>query len=147
MKRSTGLRDYMLATGSFKGAIDGKVIKIYSGVEPATADAALDVSNVLLNTITLDGLGVTGLTLAATATGGQITKNTSEVWEGTNVATGTAAFFRMQTAADDGGASTSAVRLQGNVALAGADLNFSSVAFVTGDARRINYFVVSIPAG
>lgn len=146
MKRSTGLRNYMLATGSLKGALDGKVIKIYNGAEPVTADAAL-AGNTLLCTITVDGDGATGLTLAAAATGGQITKNTSEVWEGDIVASGTASFFRMETLADAGGSSTSAVRLQGSVANVGADLNFTDTAFTTGDSRRINYFVASIPAG
>ena len=145
MKRSTGLRNYMLATGSLKGALDGKVIKIYSGPEPASADAALS-GNTLLCTITVGGDGSTGLTLDAAATNGQITKNTGEVWEGDIVANGDATFFRQETLADSGGVSTTAVRLQGNIANVGADLNFTDTTFVRGDARRINYYVAAIPA-
>jgi len=59
---------------------------------------------------------------------------------------GQASFFRMLKPADAGGVSTSAVRLQGSVGLIGADLNFSSVNLISGDARRINNFVASISA-
>lgn len=146
MKRSTGLRDYMLGVGSLRDALDGTVIKIYSGPEPVSADAAL-AGNVLLCTITRDGDGVTGLTLAPDPVGGQITKNTSEVWEGEITATGTASFFRQETLADVGDTSTTAIRLQGTVDRIGADLNFSDILFVTGDTRRINFYVATIPAG
>lgn len=145
MKRSTGLRNYMLATGSLKDALDGTVIKIYSGPEPTSADAALS-GNTLLCTITVDGDGSTGLTLDASATNGQITKNTGEVWEGDIVANGVATFFRQTTLADSGDASTTAVRLQGSIANVGADLNFTDTTFVVGDSRRINYYVAAIPA-
>ena len=145
MKRSTGFRNYLLATGSAKAALDGKVIKVYSGTAPATADDTLGAA-VLLCTISVDGTG-TGVTMAATASGGQLTKNSSEVWKGTIGTSGTASFFRMETAADAGGLSTTAVRLQGNIALDGADLNFASIDLVAGNERQINYFTVSISAG
>lgn len=147
MKRSTGLRNYMLASGSFMDAMAGKVIKIYTGSVPVSADAALAVGNTLLCTMTVDGDGVTGLTLAPTAAGGQITKNTSEVWEGEIVASDTATFFRHETMADAGALSTDAIRLQGTVSNIGADLNFTDKEFVLGDTRRINYYVAAIPAG
>jgi hypothetical protein len=146
MKRSTGLRNYMLSTGSLKTALDGKVINIYAGAVPATADAALSPDNVLLATISVSGSG-TGLTMAAAAAAGQLTKNSSEVWSGETLANGTAAFFRMQTAADDNAASTTAVRLQGTVALDGADMNFATLSLVAGNTRQINYFVISVSAG
>lgn len=146
MKRSTGLRNHLLSVGSLKSALDGTVIKIYSGMPPPTADSALS-GNTLLCTITRNGDGATGLTLEADAVGGQITKNTSELWEGEIIANGTASFFRQETLADVGDMSTSAVRLQGSVGNVGADINFSDIAFITGDVRRLNYYVASIPAG
>ena len=146
MKRSTGLRNYLLATGSLKGALDGKVINIYSGTVPDTADAAVSGDSVLLATISVDA-GGTGLTLAAAAASGSISKNSSEVWSGTVLANGTATYFRMQTAADDNTASTTAVRMQGTVALDGADMNFATLQLVAGNVRQINYFVVSVSAG
>ena len=145
MKRSTGLRNYMLVTGSFKQAIDGSVLHIYSGAVPASADDSI-ASAILLCTISLDGSGA-GVTLAAAASGGTVSKNPNEIWTGDVVASGQATFFRMEKPSDASGASTSAVRLQGTVGLVNADLNLSSVNLVVGDARRINYFVGSISAG
>lgn len=144
MKRSTGLRNGLLTSGSFKSLIDGKVINIYSGAAPASADDAIGAA-VLLCTISVDGSG-TGVTLATPASGGQVTKNPAEVWSGTILSSGTASFFRIQTAADDGSASATAVRLQGNIGLDGADLNFATLSLVTGNVRQINYFVASISA-
>lgn len=135
----------MLASGSFKGALAGTIIRVYGGAAPAAADDALGAA-VLLCTISVDGTG-TGVTLDATASGGVIVKNPSEVWTGDVVTSGTAAFFRMELASDAGAFSTSAVRMQGTVGLVGADLNFSSVSLLVGDARRINYFAASISAG
>jgi len=145
MKRSTGLRNYMLASGSFKAALAGTVLRIYGGAAPASADESIG-SAVLLCTISVDGDG-TGVTLDATASGGVIVKNPSEVWTGDVTTTGTASFFRMEFDADTGAFSTSAVRMQGTVGLVGADLNFSSINLAPGDARRINYFAASISAG
>ena len=145
MKRSTGLRNYMLATGSFKEAMDGKVIKVYAGTAPASADDAIGAAT-LLCTISVDGTG-TGVTFEVAPASGTISKDTSEIWTGDVVANGTASFFRMLTTADDNSYSTSAVRMQGTVGLVGADLHFSSVSLTIGDARRINYFVASISAG
>lgn len=146
MKRSTGLRDFLLSTGSLRGALDGTVLRIYSGPVPVSADAAL-VGNTLLCVITKDGDGESGLTLAPEAGGGQITKNSSEVWEGAVLANGEATFFRQEFLADAGDASSSAIRLQGTVGVVGEDMNLSSTNFVVGDSRRINFYVAAIPAG
>lgn len=143
MKRSTGLRNHLLVTGSLKSALDGKIIKIYSGTEPATADADIG-SAVLLCTISVDGTG-TGVTMDSTAVAGQVTKNPSEVWIGDILVSGTASFFRMCTSADSNGASSTAIRLQGTVGLVGTDLEFGNVTFTSGDARRLNYFVAAVP--
>ena len=145
MKRSTGLRNYLLDTGSMKAALAGKVIIIYEGTEPATADAAIGGA-VPLVTISVDGTG-TGVTMEATASGGQLVKNTSEVWKGTIAANGTASFFRMQTPADSGASSTTAVRIQGTCALNGGDMDLSTLSLILGNEREINSFVVSISAG
>ncbi|MNY26269.1 hypothetical protein D3C86_1601070 [compost metagenome] len=49
--------------------------------------------------------------------------------------------------ADDGTASTAAVRIQGTVGLAGADMNLSSVALVSGATQSLNFYSVAMPAG
>lgn len=146
MKRSTGLRNIMLATGSIKSALDGKVIEIYQGTAPGTADDPLLAGTILLCTISVGGAG-TGLTMESIATSGQLAKNSSEVWSGTVVANGTASFFRMKTAADDNSNSITASRIQGSIGLDGADLNFATLGLVVGNLRQINFFVISVSAG
>lgn len=144
MIKSTGLRNHLLATGSLKAALDGGVIRIYSGAVPADADASI-ASAVLLCTVSLTSTGA-GINLATTATGGVILKASAEVWSGNNVADGTASFFRFSGLADAAGLSTTEKRIQGTVGLAGADLNLSSVTLVTAAEQKVNYaaFAVSV---
>lgn len=146
MKLSTGFRNALLATGSLKDTMDGKVIKIYNGVVPTSADAALS-GNTLLVTITESGDGVTGLTFDSPAVSGVISKASAESWQGTVDTSGTATFFRMETIADDGTLSTTAVRIQGDIALAGADMNISNTALVAAAVQTVDYFVIGAPAG
>lgn len=145
MKRSTGFRDYVLASGSVKQALDGKVITFYGGTVPASADAALG-SAVPLCTITVDGAGGT-LNMATAPAGGQLPKSSSQVWRGDITTAGTATFFRHHALGDDGSLSTAAVRLQGTVGLVGTDIEVSDVIFTPGDERKINYYVVAITEG
>ena len=58
-KISTALANHIAVSGSLKDALDGFVIRIYSGPEPATADAAIAASptNVLLCTLSVDDTG------------------------------------------------------------------------------------------
>jgi hypothetical protein len=145
MKRSTGFRNAMLASGAVP-ALNGKVIKIFAGSTiPDSADDALPAGTTLLCTISVDDNG-TGLSFG-TAAGGQVTKSSSEVWSGSVMASGTAAFFRMEDAADAGAASATAIRIQGTIGLDGADMNFGTTALIAGNLRQINVFVISVSAG
>lgn len=140
---SSGLRDHLLISGSFKSALDGGVIRIYSGTMPATADADSSSLTVLC-TISLDATG-TGLTWGSTVTAGILSKNTTEIWRGLIVNTGTATFFRFMAISDTGAASTTAKRVQGTIGLVGADLNFSNVNLVAGNYRVIGSLNVTLP--
>lgn len=142
-KFSTGLRNAMLATGSLKATLDGAKLKIYAGDVPATADASIG-SATLLCTISNDA-GATGLTFASTASAGVITKTVSEIWRGVNAASGVASFYRIETTSDDGSASTTLARIQGDVAIAGASLNLSSTTLTSGASQTIDNYVVSLP--
>lgn len=144
LKLSTGARNALLDTGSFKATFNAHVIKIYAGAEPADADAAIGGATLLV-TISLNSTGA-ALTWAAAAAAGAITKNLTDVWSGVVAAGGTAAFFRMQTSADANALSTSAVRLQGNCALAGGDLNLSSLTLVAAATQTLDYGSVALPA-
>jgi hypothetical protein len=146
MKRSTGLRNYMLATGSFKAALTGSVIKIYSGTAPATADAGIPGGSVLLLTYSLNGAGG-GLSFDASAADGTLQKNQAEVWQGVIAASGTPSFFRMQQTSDAGSDSVALVRLQGTVGIQDADMVVSNTTWTSGDERKLTYFTATIAAG
>lgn len=140
---SSGLRDHILVSGSFKSGLDGGVLKIYSGAMPANADADSSAL-IVLCTISLDDTG-SGMTFASTVTAGILTKNPAEVWRGLIQATGTATFFRWMAIGDTGAASTTNKRVQGVVGVAGADLNFSSVNFVSGNYKFVDSLNVALP--
>jgi hypothetical protein len=144
IKISTGLANAMLSGGGMRTALDGMVMRIYSGVEPQTADDALGAA-VLLVTITGGGDGSTPLTFETNAVDGVLSKNSGQVWEGTAVANGTATFCRLAPTADAGGFSTTAVRIQGDAGLAGRFLNLTSTAIVTGAVQRIGNLSVAVP--
>lgn len=145
MQISTGLRNYLAVTGSLRAAIASCVLKIYSGAVPANADAALGGAT-LLCTATTGGDGSTALAWEAVATAGVMVKDITDVWSGVNAAGGLASFCRFETIADAGGSSSSAVRIQGDVAIAGAFLNLSALTLVAAAPQAIDNFALTVPA-
>lgn len=143
LKFSTGLRSGLMVTGSLKSLLDGGSVRVYAGAVPSSADAAIGAA-LLLCEIKVKTSG-DGLTFEATAPSGVLTKNLSEEWESNNVASGDATFFRFVKPADTGGASTSEVRIQGTVGLAGADMQISNTALVIGAPQKLEYFNVAMP--
>jgi hypothetical protein len=144
LKVSTGLRNYLLDTGSLKASLAAGFIKIYSGTVPSSADDAIAGGNTLLCTISSNGTG-TGINFDTSAASGIIAKASGETWKGTNAASGTATFYRHVSASDTGALSTTERRLQGAIATAGSDMNFSSVALTSGAEQKIDYYVVTLP--
>lgn len=142
IKLSTGMRDDLLDTGSFRSILNLGFIKIYTGAEPASPNDA--ATGTLLCTISNNST-VTGLTFAATASGGVISKNGSETWSGVNAATGTAGYFRFVAVGDTGASSTTQQRLQGSVAVVGGDLNLSNTTLSSGATQTIDYFSATLP--
>lgn len=142
LKESTGLRNGMLVTGSLRSQLLNGFLKIYSGTAPASADDA--VTGTLLCTISVSSTG-TGITLDTTASAGTVSKAPAETWSGVNAATGTAGYFRHVGSADTGASSTTQPRLQGDVATAGAELNFTSVALTSGATQTVDYYNVALP--
>jgi hypothetical protein len=141
LKVSTGLRNYIADTGSLKGALNLSKIRILTGTPPATADAA--ETGTLLSVITVNDTG-TGVTLGVAA-GGAIPKNAGEVWKGTNLAGGTATYFRWVAAGDTGVLSTTEKRLQGTCGTSGADLNMSSVNLTALAPQTIDAANITVP--
>lgn len=150
LQLSTGLRNGMLNSTGFTEAFNDGTIYIYSGPQPATADAA--VQGTLLLQITVNngawaaGSPTNGLGFDAPAAG-VISKAAAEVWRGLGITGGTAGWFRLVgNAADAGGSSTSLPRLDGTVAISGGDMNLSSITIVASAPTTIDTFQFTLPA-
>ena len=141
VKVSTGLRNALLDSSSLKGILDGGFLDIYSGTIPATADDALTGATLLCRVSN----GGSGLTFDTNAVGGVLSKNPSEVWQGLNTASGVASFFRFVSASDTGAASDTEERIQGTVAVLGADLNISNTSLTVSAPQAIQFFYVALP--
>lgn len=151
LKFSTGYRNASASAALGSSApgstiMAGKVIKVYSGTVPADADAALGGAT-LLATYSVNGAGTP---LAwGTPSGGSASKVPGDAWQATAVASGTPSFFRYELPADDGSASTTAIRIQGKVGLVSdvdADLALSTLAIVNGAPLTIDTASATVPA-
>lgn len=144
LRQSTGLRDKMMVTGSFRSVMNGGKIMIYGGAVPATADAAISGASTLLSTITVSS-GAVGVSFEAVANDGILEKAANEVWSGVNVASGTATFYRHVAAGDTAVLSTTEARIQGNVAVFGSDLNLTSTTLASGATQTLDFYTVALP--
>lgn len=140
---STGLKTYLLVTGSLKAALDGTCIRQYSGPIPDTADSAIGGSNTLLKEITVGGAG-TGITFESTPVGNALVKKVSETWTGVNLASGTATFYRQCSLTDAGGASTTERRIQGTIGVSGEDMNLPTTALIEAEYGPITYHSIAL---
>lgn len=148
VRLSTQLRNNLAGTTGFGATFANGVIEIYSGAQPANADAA--VTGTLLGLVTLNsgaftpGVSTNGLTFAA-ASGGAVSK--SGVWSFNGIAAGTAGWFRLKgNATDAGGVSTTLPRLDGSIAVSGADLNLSNIVIAVSAPNTIDTFTWTQPA-
>lgn len=143
---STGLTNAMMASSSFKAALEGAagfLIDIYSGTQPANPDTA--ASGTLLVTVSLSGAG-TGMHFETAATAGMIPKKVSETWSGTGLATGTAGWFRIRLTTEAGTAATTTLaRADGSIATSGADMNLGSLTVTVGAPFLLSAGEFSLP--
>lgn len=143
LRFSTGLRDGLLAGGALKALLAGGEIRLYSGPVPASVDAAIGPSNQVLCTIRNNNGA--GLEFEAAAAGGVLSKSASQTWRGTNSAGGLAAFYRHVLSSDTNAASTTAMRIQGEVAVAGADMSISNPLLVQDAVQTLEAYSVALP--
>lgn len=143
-KISTGLRNHLAVTGSLRSAFNGASrLSIYGGAEVATADA--DATGATLLCV-ITGPSSAGLEFEATATDGVLAKLTSQAWSGTNLASGTATWFRLEETTDDRDASTTYKRVQGNIGVAIGDMVMIQNVLVSGNTKTIDGGGLTIPA-
>lgn len=142
VKISTGLAEHIAGTGSLRSAFNGACrISLYAGAEVANADAAATGAT-LLCTIQASGLP---LEFETAVTGGIVTKAAAQTWLGTNAASGTATWFRVETTTDDRSASTSALRLQGSIGTVVGDMVMTNPVLVSGNTKAIENFRMAVP--
>ncbi len=148
VRLSTALRNNLAGNTGFAATFANGVIEIRSGTQPATADAA--PTGTLLGTVTLNsgaftpGVATNGLTFGVPA-GGAVSK--TGVWSFNGVAVGTAGWFRFKgNAADSGLLSTGECRLDGSIAVSGADMNLSNISITIGAPTTVDTFTWTQPA-
>lgn len=148
VRLSTGLRNNLAGTTGFATTFANGIIEVRTGTQPSSADAA--VTGTLLGVVTLNSGAFTagqpnnGLTFAAPANGA-VSK--SGVWSFMGLANGTAGWFRLKAnALDNDALSTTLPRLDGSIAVSGADLNLSNIAIAIGAPSTIDSFVWTQPA-
>ena len=137
--------------GSLDEIFRNGVLRIYSGSQPASADAA--ETGTLLLEVTVSGGAFSGGSPTnglnfngEAAASGLMTKESGETWQGTGAANGTAGWFRFYANAYTTGASTTARRFDGVCATSGGQLNMSSTAIVSGVVTTVDTFSITMPA-
>jgi hypothetical protein len=136
IKCTTSLRNAVVV--ALKTALDGGKIYIYSGSMPTNPEDPIWNSD-LLCVISKDS-GVDGLTFAPSSSNGAVVKSPDEIWAGDILMDGTPTFWRWGLDGEDVTVqSDTYLRMQGTVGIAGADLNFSTVDFIQGENRSIDF--------
>ena len=139
-----------LKGGSFRDIFKDGRLCIYSGVQPATADAAITGTLLLQLTISsgafVPGAVSNGLEFAAPS-GGIIGKS-ADVWSGVVLATGVAGYYRLYAnAADTGVIDTTFIypRVDGLVATSGGELNMSNTTLTVAKTVTIDSVNYTFP--
>jgi hypothetical protein len=143
---STGAAAALVGSQSFESIFRNGCILVYTGAQPASADAA--ATGTLLARITPDGdafePGVPN-GVQFYQSGKYVVRNPTQQWVITPIATGTAGYFRMVgNAPDVNGASFTAVRLDGGVSTLAAPtvgLILPSLSLTSGVTRAVEQFL------
>jgi len=135
---------FSLSTGLIHSAFDDgwdtvftdPVLELRDGTRPADADTA-DIGSLLCTV----ALPATGYFAAAAA----LVKAKAGTWTGTVAASGTPTWFRIMNGTDDGGASTTLPRIDGDVGMDGGngDISFAETSLAYDDTVNIDTFTIS----
>jgi len=110
----------MMNGTAFKTLMDGGVLDIYSGSQPASADY-VETGTKLVRISTSAGTDATCGLVFGTAASGILPKSASD-WKGVVSAAGVGGWFRFYGTGGTSGTSASEIRLDGNIGVSGADL-------------------------
>lgn len=143
---SDGLKDAILGSTGLKGSLDGGLIYIYTGAQPASPNQG--ATGTLLGTVSVDaGSSFPADTINFDApSAGVLAKAAAENWQFNGVAEGTAGWFRfVATHTDDGSATNSSLeRMDGSIARTGGDMNLSNTSVAIGAPHTVDSFQISI---
>lgn len=139
--------------GSFNDIFRNGIMRIYSGGQPANADAV--ETGTLLVEIANGGTFVSGspefgLNFGESAALGVLAKQAGESWSGVAVATGQAGYFRfypndVDSHIDADGGGETKIRFDGAIATGSAQLNMSSVQITVDGTTTIDSVAVTLP--
>ena len=146
---STGFKTLILGPNSFESVFNQGRVLIYSGAQPANADAA--AQGTYIGQITLNGavwapFGSDGGLIFARA-GVWVSKPVASAWQLVAAVTGVAGWFRLVgPAPDTGDLSNSAPRIDGTIGTGGAvELVLSSPSQTAGMSTAVQQFTYTIP--
>lgn len=151
LRISTGMREKMVSTLTVKELLDGGVMDIFTGSQPASADAVETGTKLVRISSTSGSLpGADGLRFGTALAG--VLPLTTPAWSGVVIAAGVAGWFRFYgTGATSGvmgstGTNGTGIRMDGNVGVSGADLNLGHTDLELGATQTISSFNVTQPA-
>lgn len=138
--------------GAFTDLFRNGVMKIFPGTQPADADTVEGVTELVEISLAsgtfspgADGASTNGINFSDDASTGVIGKDSYEVWSGVASAGGVAGWFRFYDSNRTTGASTTAVRFDGAIATAGAQLNMSNTTISNGGTTTIDSVAMTLP--
>lgn len=120
-----------------------------NGWVTASTVTTITKTDVNIGTTTSGVSAVNGLKMDYNAAAGVFTKDITQTWSGTAGATGTAGWFRYESSVVDAGSLDSSavfMRMDGNIATSGSNLNMSSTTITSGALQTISTFSLTIPA-
>lgn len=135
--------------GSVSDLFRNGVLEIYAGSQPSSADLAETGSKLVKITLGsgafTDGAPANGINFDEVDSG-KLSKDNEEIWSGIGLLDGTAGWFRQYDNNHVTGASTTGIRLDGNVATSGAQLNVSNTNITTGGTTTVDSATLTMPA-
>ncbi|MBE9592707.1 MAG: hypothetical protein IMF19_04435 [Proteobacteria bacterium] len=134
--------------GSLQELLLDGIIHVFSGSQPADGDDAETGTKLLEVTISsgafVPGAPGNGLEISGPTSGG-IGIYPGDVWSGVGIVDGTAGWFRFYSNAENTGADSSAVRLDGICGTSNAQLNMSSLLISKDATTTIDSFIITMP--
>jgi len=141
------LRRDICETRSVKDAVSNLVLNVYSGTIPTNAESPLSGNTKLVSYTNGATFPDANLVLVYDDVTNSLILDTGETLTGTAAATGTATFFRLELATDDGlrdDVDLSRARIQGTVGIVDADLFMGSTSITSGSSKIIGGFALQL---